>query len=204
MYLHFARSQTPNNKHQTTNPKHQTTNKKPQTSMSTSSELVLKAKDYAILKHFETNHKYDGKPYEVHLEIAFEFACKFVHLLPDDKTVSEVLSAVWTHDVIEDCRQSYSDVKKVLGESVAEIVYALTNEKGKNRKERANDKYYEGIRNTPFADYVKICDRLANVYYSKLHNGSLLNVYRKEHNHFKKELWKVDFQEMFDEMEGFY
>jgi hypothetical protein len=139
--------------------------------MSTSSELVLKAKDYAILKHFETNHKYDGKPYEVHLEMAFEFACKFVHLLPDDKTISEVLAAVWAHDVIEDCRQNYSDVKNVLGEIVAEIVYALTNEKGKNRKERANDKYYEGIRNTPFADYVKICDRLANVTYSKLGVG---------------------------------
>jgi (p)ppGpp synthase/HD superfamily hydrolase len=169
----------------------------------TSSELVLKAKDYAILKHFDTNHKYDGKPYEVHLELAFEFACKYVHLLPDDKTVSEVLSAVWIHDVIEDCRQNYSDVKNVLGENVAEIVYALTNEKGKNRKERANDKYYEGIRNTPFADYVKICDRLANVYYSKLHNPSLLYVYKKEHDHFKKELWNVLYKEMFDELETF-
>jgi hypothetical protein len=49
---------------------------------------------------------------------------------------------------------------------------------------------------------VKICDRLANVYYSKLHNPSLLNVYKKEHNHFKKELWKVDNREMFEELEG--
>jgi (p)ppGpp synthase/HD superfamily hydrolase len=168
----------------------------------TSSELVLKAKEYAILKHFETNHKYDGKPYEVHLEMAFEFACKFIHLLPDEKTISEVLASVWAHDVIEDCRQNYSDVKNVLGENVAEIVYALTNEKGKNRKERANDKYYEGIRNTPFADFVKICDRLANVYYSKLHNQSLLNVYRKEQDNFKKQLWKVSNQEMFEELEG--
>jgi len=173
------------------------------TQINTSSELVLKAKDYAILKHFETNHKYDGKPKEIHLELAIEYACKYVHLLPDDKAVSELLSAVWAHDVIEDCRQNYSDVKNVLGENVAEIVYALTNEKGKNRKERANDKYYEGIRNTPFADYVKICDRLANVYYSKLHNPTLLNVYKKEHNHFKKALWKVDYQEMFDQLEAF-
>ncbi len=38
--------------------KPQTTNNKPQTTMSSTnftSELVLKAKDYAILKHFETN-----------------------------------------------------------------------------------------------------------------------------------------------------
>ncbi len=133
--------------------------------------------------------------------MAFEFACKYVHLLPDEKTISEVLAAVWSHDVIEDCRQNYTDVKNVLGENVAELVYALTNEKGKNRKERANDKYYEGIRKTPFGDYVKICDRLENAYYSKLHNESLLSVYRKEHDHFKKQLWKVSNQEMFEELE---
>ena len=78
-------------------------------------------------------------------------ACKYIHLLPNNRVISEVLAACWVHDVIEDCRETYNDVKNVLGERVADIAYALTNEKGKTRKERANDKYYEGIRNTPFA-----------------------------------------------------
>lgn len=165
-----------------------------------SSELVSKAREYATLKHFETNHKYDGQPYDVHLQMVYDFACKYVHLLPDNKTISDVLAACWVHDVIEDCRQTYNDVKNVLGETVADIAYALTNEKGKNRKERANDKYYQGIRNTPFATYVKICDRLANVTYSKQHKGNMLNGYRKENDDFKKQLWSLAYQEMFDEL----
>ena len=47
-----------------------------------------------------------------------------------------------------------------------EIVYALTNDKGRTREERAGEKYYQGIRVTPYAPFVKLCDRLANVTYS--------------------------------------
>ena len=48
----------------------------------------------------------------------------------------------------------------------AEIVYALTNDKGRTRAERAGEKYFQGIRSTPYAPFVKLCDRLANVTYS--------------------------------------
>ena len=165
-----------------------------------SSELVSKAREYATLQHFKTNHQYDGKPYDVHLQMVYDFACKYAHLLPDNKTISEVLAACWVHDVIEDCRQTYNDVKNVLGERVADIAYALTNEKGKTRKERANDKYYEGIRNTPFAAYVKICDRLANVTYSKQSGSKMIEAYKKENDDFKKQLWSLAYQEMFDDL----
>ena len=167
-----------------------------------SSELISNAKEYAILKHFETNHKYDGNPYDVHLQMVYDFACKYIHLLPNNRVISEVLAACWVHDVIEDCRETYNDVKNVLGERVADIAYALTNEKGKTRKERANDKYYEGIRNTPFADYIKICDRMANVKYSKDKGSRMIEVYRKENEEFKKQLWSLPVQEMFDELAG--
>ena len=48
----------------------------------------------------------------------------------------------------------------------AEIVYALTNEKGRTRAERAGVKYYEGIRAVPYAPMVKLADRMANVRFS--------------------------------------
>ena len=167
-----------------------------------SSELVSNAKEYAILKHFETNHKYDGNPYDVHLQMVYDFACKYIHLLPNNRVISEVLAACWVHDVIEDCRETYNDVKNVLGERVADIAYALTNEKGKTRKERANDKYYEGIRNTKKKKKKKICDRMANVKYSKDKGSRMIEVYRKENEEFKKQLWSLPVQEMFDELAG--
>ena len=56
-----------------------------------SSELVSKAREYATLKHFETNHKYDGQPYDVHLQMVYDFAVKYIHLLPNNKVAGEAL-----------------------------------------------------------------------------------------------------------------
>jgi len=36
-------------------------------------------------------------------------------------------------------------LEKEFGKNIAEIVYAVSNEKGKSRKERANDTYYRKI-----------------------------------------------------------
>ena len=49
---------------------------KPMLVAALSSELVTKAKNYAIKCHTETNHKYDGKPYETHLQMVVDYACK--------------------------------------------------------------------------------------------------------------------------------
>ena len=93
------------------------------------------------------------------------------------------------HDTIEDSRLTYNDVKEVAGEAVANIVYAVSNEKGKTRKERANENYYNGICNTPYATFVKLCDRLANVKYSQENNSMMLLVYKKENENFVKSLF---------------
>jgi len=47
---------------------------------------------------------------------------------------------------------------------------------------------YFGIRNTAWATYVKFCDRLANVKYSKDTNSKMLSVYQKENADFVKSL----------------
>jgi (p)ppGpp synthase/HD superfamily hydrolase len=93
------------------------------------------------------------------------------------------------HDTIEDCRLTYNDVKQVAGEKVANIVYAVTNEKGKNRKERANEAYCDGIRKTMWAKYVKLCDRLANVQYSYDNMSRMYSVYQKENDDFLQSLF---------------
>ena len=135
---------------------------------------------FAIEAHSKTNHLYDGKPYSLHLSMVVMYAMKYIDFLPSIQAQSNVLNACWLHDTIEDCRLTYNDILQVAGEDVANIVYAVSNEKGKNRKERANSKYYQGIRDTAWATYVKFCDRLANVKYSKDTNSKMLSVYQKE------------------------
>ena len=89
-------------------------------------------------KHRAMNQKYDGYlPYEFHLNLTGTMGKRWIHLIPvEDRDLVEV--ALYAHDLIEDTDQTYNDVRDVLGEEVAEIAYALTKEKGRNRKQRAS------------------------------------------------------------------
>lgn len=165
---------------------------------------------WCIEQHRETNHYYDRYlPYEFHLRMVVQAYQDFKHLLPKElltredsvyhnsfETVDETHSAIelacWGHDLIEDTRVSYNDVRQRLGFNAAEIIFAVSNEKGKNRKERANDKYYEGIRNTPGAVFVKLCDRIANVQYSKMTKSRMFEMYKKENQEFISQLGRME------------
>lgn len=166
-------------------------------------DFVKDVMNYAFKCHANTNHFYDGKPYSVHLEMVYNYAEKYKHLIKDFDP-DYALAASFAHDTMEDTRQTYNDVKKNCGEFVAEIVYALTNDKGKTRIERAGIKYYYEIRKIPLARYVKICDRLANTNYSKETGSKMFNVYRKEYLDFKIQLYYDDYKEMFEELEMLY
>ena len=142
--------------------------------------------NWCIEQHRKTNHYYDRYlPYEFHLNMVAQVARDYQHLV--SHTVAEiVILAAYGHDLIEDTRVSYNDVREVLGVEVADIIYAVTNEKGKTRKERANEKYYAGIRDTPYAVFVKLCDRIANVQYSKMTKSRMFEMYKKENPDFIK------------------
>lgn len=142
---------------------------------------------WAMQKHKDTNHLYDGKPYEYHLWMVSDIAKMFIHYIPELKR-DHVIGACWLHDTIEDCRVTYNDIKQEFGEELAEITYSLTEEKGRNRKERHNAKYWEGIRATPFATFVKLCDRAANIKHSLETKSSMFEKYRKEHDGFRAAL----------------
>lgn len=124
-------------------------------------DIYWKAKRYATLCHTSTNHTYDGKPYDYHLDGVTWWASVFIDLVPVERR-QNFLAATRVHDVIEDCRQTYNDVAKATNKEVADLAYAVTNEKGKSRKTRANTKFYEEMREVPDACLLKICDRLAN------------------------------------------
>lgn len=163
--------------------------------------MLEKTKNYAIKCHTDTCHYYDTHLYSYHLQMVVDVANKFIHLIPE-KYRDIVLSACWAHDLIEDTRNTYGDLMKATCLEVAEIVYALTNEKGKTRKERANDKYYQGIRETPYATFVKLCDRIANIQYSMSTRSGMLEMYRKETPNFINKIYDSQYDEMFDYLEN--
>jgi (p)ppGpp synthase/HD superfamily hydrolase len=125
-------------------------------------------------------------------------ASKFIYLIHETPsyritTLRDIcLMAAWGHDLIEDTRTNFNEVKSNLGIEVAEVIYAVTNEKGKTRQERANAEYYRGIRETPGATFVKLCDRIANVQYSKMTQSRMFEMYKNENPHFLTSLGYAD------------
>lgn len=153
-------------------------------------EQIKRAKEIGIQAHANTNHLYDGKPYATHLEMVEAWAN---FLLPEvfpyairenTELCISILCACWLHDVIEDCRMTYNDVKEATNTQIADLVYAVTNEKGKNRSQRANFNYYAEMGKIPGARFLKMCDRLANIEYSILSKSKMFKMYKEEHGMF--------------------
>ncbi|MCM1225581.1 MAG: hypothetical protein NC548_65175 [Lachnospiraceae bacterium] len=156
----------------------------------------IRARAHAV--HDSVNQHYDRtRPYGYHLDMVAKGVEDYAaSVCQDPGDVLPLIFGAFFHDSIEDARLTYNDVLAIAREYfpedkailATEIVYALTNEKGRTRAERASEKYYSGIRLTPYAPLVKLADRLANTAYSSSHSGcpnsSMREVYRHELPHF--------------------
>jgi len=153
--------------------------------------LAEKAELYAKNCHRKTNHYYtDEHPYEFHLEMVVRFAKEW---LPksgiDPRTWDLILAICWCHDVIEDTRQTYNDVKENTHFSVAEGAFYLTELRGKNRNERHGPEYWKGIRQDIAYIFVKCMDRYANLWFAiSSGNVKMMEMQGKEMPHFIEEL----------------
>lgn len=118
----------------------------------------------------------DEVPYVYHVQAVVDVLARF-HF-----TSNVMRCAGLLHDVIEDTNRSYNDIKKKFGEDVAELVYAVTSELGRNRAER-NKKTYPKIYGNYQATALKLADRIANVEYG-FANGGKQDMYAKEYPDF--------------------
>jgi (p)ppGpp synthase/HD superfamily hydrolase len=141
----------------------------------TNKERALKVADEA-----HKGQKYGVHPYSYHLLQVANIAEKFGY--EETIVVASIL-----HDVLEDTSLSFNYLRKFFGEEVAEIVYCVTDELGRNREER-KAKTYPKIAQNWKATAVKICDRIANIQESKKYSPRLFEMYKKEHNAFCKNL----------------
>jgi len=178
---------------------------------------VTEAKIFFFNLHdVECNQKYGNLPYSFHLEMVEHQYERFKHLIPDvkarpdnsfDKTRLRdlVLIAIYGHDSIEDCRLTYNDIKKMYGDTVAEIIYLCTEDKGRNRDERKSEKWYGELKTLNLAVFVKLCDLIANVKHSLLTNSLMFDKYREEyHKKIKPILYSDEYKEMFDYLEKLF
>jgi hypothetical protein len=153
------------------------------------------AQYYACASHFDANQYYTHSKsplvevlYSYHLKRVVDVGRRFKHEVPDEDW-DYVEGGLWNHDCVEDARKTFNDASHAIGEKSALIAFALTNSDGKTRDERADAKYYDKIRNTKHATFAKLCDRIANIEHGIKTGSSMAKKYKKEHAHFKQELY---------------
>lgn len=154
------------------------------------------------------DQKYAGYPYVLHLRATWSVGLRHLesNWHADDHT--RIVAGLCFHDVLEDTTHTYEDLRKVLGpyfpkgvvlipgaapgtdlNEVLEDIWAVTGF-GRNRKERLACALAK-IQDRPHAQYVKLCDRLANMTFSFLmyEPGGMFDVYRREYKEFRAHLY---------------
>ena len=169
--------------------------------------------EWAIEAHKKSGCTYSGYDYKLHLDAVRNVARQYLHLIKPEFRIPVLLSAS-AHDLIEDTNVSYNDIiKQSYGEDehesvkTADIVYNVTNELGRNRKERS-EKTYPKIASCTVSTFIKLCDRISNGKFSHYINDEqgMFQLYKKEHSSFSEALYNSDhgFDEMWRELDKLF
>jgi (p)ppGpp synthase/HD superfamily hydrolase len=146
---------------------------------------IREAREFALKAH--GNQKYGEQPYSVHLESVAELLVPFGE---------EAQMLGYLHDVVEDTKTRIEEIEQRFGQQIARCVELLTDEPGKNRRERrarTNAKLSQVGKEDELALIVKAADRLANLRASVIcSDQSKLQMYRKEHPAFKQAVFRKD------------
>lgn len=119
-------------------------------------DLVEKAVRIAAIAHKEQVRKTDNTPYIVH-----PIMCAF--LLKEHGFGPEVIAAALVHDVVEDTDVTLNDLRTELGNTVADIVAAVS-EDGSLAWEERKQAYVASVREaSEEAKAVSIADKIHNM-----------------------------------------
>ena len=144
----------------------------------------IKAQAFAEIAHAGQYYS-ENLPYTYHLREVVSVLTRFGFTDPT------IITAAWLHDTIEDTTRSYNDIKKAFGVDVAELVYAVTSELGRNRTERNDKTYPKLVAFGERAVTLKLADRIANLESGLAQPGGKSDMYRKEFAHFEEMLRPV-------------
>ena len=153
--------------------------------------------NFASEQHAARNLLYNNQPYSVHLKAVYAV------LEPEFGDHDVIMQAALCHDLLEDTGITYNDLQTSVGSAVAEVVYDVTNELGKNRQERA-ERTYPKIAANPLAVIVKVADRIANTNYSKTSGSSMFGKYCAEFPKFRNVLYNPKHVEQYPALGGMW
>jgi guanosine-3',5'-bis(diphosphate) 3'-pyrophosphohydrolase len=159
-------------------------------------DKAISAFFFAAGAHAAFDQKYGKEDYYRHL---LQVASLLSNNLPalDTTGLEHLFCAAFLHDVLEDTKVNYSMLRILFGGNVAELVYLVTDESGRNRKERKS-KTYDKVCRSVEAILIKLCDRIVNIQESvKTKNTDTLHMYLAEFEEFERYLYCDKYSEKY-------
>jgi len=146
-------------------------------------DLLAKSRIFVVKAH--GSQKYGDKPYIDHLE-------SVVEILKPYGIQAQILG--YLHDVVEDTTIGLDDIREEFGDFITMAVSLLSDEPGKNRKQRKERTYKKLATVTADLELVlivKVADRLANVRTCiDFDKKKLLKMYRDEQSVFRTSAYR--------------
>jgi (p)ppGpp synthase/HD superfamily hydrolase len=154
----------------------------------TMNEAAFRALEREMIELADERHKGQpyswDRPYTFHLKAVHDNVLRWLPFIPYGVNPNAVILGSWGHDLYEDTETTREEIERRFGQEVDEIIWHVTDEPGKNRKER-REATLPKTRRSPGAVFLKLCDRIANI-----EAGGKTGMYRKEHLEFKAALYK--------------
>ena len=144
--------------------------------------MSKQSQQFAISKH--GNQKYGEHPYSYHLNYVVNILTEYGYAEDD-----AIISAGWLHDTIEDTDTTHAMLVLEFNQEIADIVWAVSSEPGKNRQAKFRNTAPKIISNKK-ALIVKLADRIANTEASLANNPKLYQMYVKEFTLFHELLYQ--------------
>lgn len=178
--------------------------------------FVVKAKEFAIKLHNDCGHTYNGGPYEFHLQMVVDKLITYEEVLRKDfmlfrssrasgfeQFFAALIAAGWCHDTLEDCGITYNDLKYATSDVVADIVYDVSDDMGRDRTERRL-RTLARTRTNPLATLLKLGDLYSNTSFSKESGSGMFEKYKKEYPMVRYALKNSYWREAWREMDELY
>lgn len=152
--------------------------------------MDLKAvSDFAKKAHDDVNCTYDGKSYYTHVEMVEAGIDKYESVFKDHYDYRKARAGASCHDLIEDTRLTFNDVKEVTTPRVAQVVLAVTDVHEENRLLRHLFTMGKTVKDH-IAIIVKMADLRANASYSRDHGSSMYKKYVAEYE-YRRPIFKM-------------
>ena len=144
---------------------------------------------FARKAHENANCLYDGKSYAIHLTMVEDSVDKYETVFKHTKDYRIARAGASGHDLIEDAKLTFNDIKEVSNRRVAQVILAVTDVHEENRLLR-----HLATMGKTVKDYIAIIDKMAdmrsNGLYSKVNGSSMYKKYVEEYE-YRRPIFKM-------------